>query len=144
MTAIGLLAAAAALLGERVDEERLVGPDGGLQLQRCDACGYRRYPPGRRCPECLAEVTTWESDTGLGTVWSYCIYHRAFDPAFSAALPYNVSLVELDSGPRLVSNVLDVGAEDLLVGMRVVAVTREIAPGRSLVYFVLAAEKDGT
>ncbi len=74
-------------------------------------------------------------DSGLGTVWSFCIYHRAFDPAFDDALPYNVALIELDSGPLMISNVLGVEAEDLQIGMRVIALTKEVVPDRLLVYF---------
>jgi hypothetical protein len=87
------------------------------------------------CPECLSPSWRWVHDTGLGTVWSFCIYHRAFDPAFTAALPYNVVLVELDSGPRLISNVLGIEREDLHIGLRVIAVAESIADHRHLVYF---------
>jgi uncharacterized OB-fold protein len=87
------------------------------------------------CPECLHPKSEWVRDSGLGTVWSFCVYHRAFNPAFEDALPYNVALIELDSGPVMISNVLGVEAEDLQIGMRVVALTREVVPDRRLVYF---------
>jgi uncharacterized protein len=137
-----LLAAAAALLVDPVDEESIVDADGHLVFARCDSCGYRRFPPGPRCPECLSDHSTLERDTGLGTVWSFCVYHRAYDPAFEGALPYNVALIELDSGPRLVSNVLDVSPAALRVGMPVVAAPRQVGAGRWLVYFEPAPDKE--
>lgn len=133
MTDNALLAAAAQLLGEGPVDDELAGP--ALMFQHCDRCGFVRYPPAPVCPECLGRLFRWRPDSGLGTVWSYCIYHRAFDPAFTPALPYNVALVELDSGPRLISNVLDVAAEDLSVGLRVIGKPIEVVPGRHLVYF---------
>jgi uncharacterized OB-fold protein len=87
------------------------------------------------CPECLHAKSEWVRDSGLGTLWSFCIYHRAFDPAFKDALPYNVALIELDSGPLMISNVLAVEAADLKIGLRVIALTKEVGQDRRLVYF---------
>jgi uncharacterized OB-fold protein len=130
-----LLQAAAQLMTEdAVDEETLPGV-GGLRFQKCDDCGYVRFPVATICPECLSTSFTWASDTGVGTIWSYCIYHRAFDAAFRGAVPYNVALVELDSGPRMISNILQIERADLRVGLRVVGSPKEVAPGRTLVYF---------
>lgn len=128
-----LLAAAGRLLGSAPAEAELASPR--LQFQRCDDCGYVRHPAASRCPECLGHRSHWQPDEGRGTVWSCCVYHRAFDPAFSDAVPYNVALVELDTGPRLISNVLDLEAGELRIGLRVVASPREVLPGRYLVYF---------
>lgn len=110
--------------------------DGTLRFLRCSRCGYLRSPRGTRCPECLSTDAGWQADAGTGTVWSFCVYRRAFQPAFANALPYNVALVELDSGPRLVSNVLSCPPGDLAVGLRVRATTRTPPGGRPLVYFV--------
>ena len=130
-----LLAAASRLLGDVPSSEELASS--GLVLQRCAACGYRRFPRTPVCPECLGRDADPEPDPGLGTIWSVCVYHRAFDEAFAEAVPYNVVLVELDSGPRVISNVLGVEPHDLRIGQRVVATTREVALGRHLVYFQL-------
>jgi hypothetical protein len=130
-----LQAAAQLLTAEQAEEEHLVAVDGGLQFQRCASCGYTRFPVATICPECLSTSFTWASDSGLGTVWSYCVYHRAFDAAFRPAVPYNVALVELDSGPRLISNVLGIERSALSVGLRVIGSATEVAPGRRLVYF---------
>jgi hypothetical protein len=137
-----LVRAAAQLLIAPSEEELLATPDGGLRLQRCGECGYVRFPVATICPECLSTSFTWEPDSGLGTVWSFCVYHRAFDAAFRPALPYNVALVELDSGPRMISNVLGVDRTALSVGIRVVGSVTEVAPGRSLVYFRPADEEE--
>jgi uncharacterized OB-fold protein len=134
-----LLAAAAQLLGAVPSDTALATPE--LRFQRCDDCGYLRHPSASRCPECLGADFHWQPDRGHGAIWSFCVYHRAFDPAFAAAVPYNVALVELDSGPRLVSNVLGVEPAGLRIGLRVRAEPREVAPGRHLVYFVPDASR---
>ena len=35
------------------------------------------------------------------------MYHTAYHPAFESRLPYNVALVELAEGPRLLTNIVD-------------------------------------
>jgi uncharacterized OB-fold protein len=107
---------------------------GQVQFQHCPVCGFVRYPVAPRCPECLTPGGIWVADSGMGTVWSICVYHRAYNPAFADALPYAVVLVELDSGPRLISNVLGIDAE-LTVGLRVRARPRNVQGDHWLVYF---------
>ena len=47
------------------------------------------------------------------------VYHVAFHPAFAKRLPYNVAIVELDEGPRLISNVVGVAdAKTLKIDQR--------------------------
>ena len=141
---LSLLHAAAQLLtAEQAGEEHLVTADGGLQFQRCENCGYTRFPVASICPECLNASFSWVADSGHGTVWSYCIYHRAFDAAFRPAVPYNVALIELDSGPRLISNVLGIARDALSVGLRVVGSGVEVSPGRRLVYFRPSTGEEG-
>jgi hypothetical protein len=130
-----LVQAAAQLLTEDVVDEEMLTSDERLRFQKCDDCGYVRFPVAPICPECLSTAFTWATDTAVGTVWSYCIYHRAFDAAFRDAVPYNVALVELDSGPRMISNVLGIERADLRVGLRVIGSATEVAPGRTLLYF---------
>lgn len=134
-----LVAAGAALVGEDDDpwlaEFRRLGRDGVLRFQQCGVCGYLRYPPAQRCPECLATDTAWVADDGPATVWSVAIYHRAYAPQFAEMLPYAVVLAELDSGPRLISTAVGLPAESVRIGQR--GTLRPIAVGSrgSLIYF---------
>lgn len=89
-----------------------------LALQHCDACGKVWFPPAELCPECLSNAFTWKPVSGRGTLFSYVVYHRPYHPGFKNELPYNVSIVELDEGPRLVTNVVGVDNDKLRVGMR--------------------------
>ncbi len=83
---------------------------GVLTFQRCKSCGHAWLPPRSDCPGCLSSDCVWESAAGGAKLISWVVYHVAFHPAFANRLPYNVAVVELDEGPRLISNV--VGVED--------------------------------
>jgi len=63
-----------------------------------------------------------ETGQRQGTVWSWCVFHRAYFKGFEPELPYNVVLIKLDEGPKLYSNIMGVTAGSLRVGMRVRAV----------------------
>ncbi|BCP14211.1 hypothetical protein MINTM021_11200 [Mycobacterium paraintracellulare] len=61
----------------------------------------------------------WTAVGGNGRIYSYVVFHRSFHPSFP--VPYNVCTVELDEGPRLISQVLDILPESLRVGLQVTA-----------------------
>ncbi len=127
-------AAAAQLISQTPESEPIAST---LRFQHCLHCSYIRYPESPLCPECLSPESEWREDSGAGTIWSWCIYHHAYNDAFTVALPYNVALVELDSGPRVISNVLNAGSP-IRIGDRVIAAPREVVPGHFLIYFELA------
>ncbi len=81
---------------------------GALSYQRCDACGHAWLPPRSECPVCLADTYHWEKARDGAKLISWVIYHIAHHPAFKDRLPYNVAVVELDEGPRLISNVVGI------------------------------------
>src|SRR5687767_11852674 len=77
-----------------------------LCLQQCLACRAFRFPPAPVCPECAALGGDWTNLKGRGKIFSFVIFHRAFQKAFEGDVPYAVALVELDEGPRLISNII--------------------------------------
>jgi uncharacterized OB-fold protein len=109
---------------------------GQLVMQRCDRCGSWRWTPRGTCPECLEPGGTWAEIDSRGTIWSFAVYHRAFHPSFEAALPYNVALVKLDAGPKVLTNI-EAPVEQLKIGLRVRAVFREVTDEVTLVRFAL-------
>ena len=82
---------------------------GRLLVQRCVACGKLRHPPGPSCPHCTA--LDWEAVpmSGRGTIYSWVRHHHPAIPPFEPGHP--VVLVELEEGPRLVSELVDRDAE---------------------------------
>lgn len=90
-----------------------------LVAQRCDSCGRYRFPPKALCPNCLGSGFEWTPLSGRGTVYSYVTYFRAWHRAWQDKVPYNVSLIELEEGIRMWSNVVGCPADDVHVGMPV-------------------------
>jgi uncharacterized OB-fold protein len=91
-----------------------------LTAQRCKACSaYFNFPPQALCAKCLSSDNEWVPVSGKGTIYSFVTYHRAWHPSYQDKVPYNVSLVDLEEGPRLVSNVVEIPPEDVKVGMSV-------------------------
>ncbi|MGD9891711.1 MAG: Zn-ribbon domain-containing OB-fold protein [Dehalococcoidia bacterium] len=88
-----------------------------LEMQRCGNCGRFRYPVADFCPRCLSPEFEWQAVSGNATLYSYIIVHQRYDPSFADDLPYNVAVVELDEGPRLVSNIVGIPNGDIRVGM---------------------------
>lgn len=91
---------------DRIQAEYTAGlAEGRLLLQQC-ACGERWLPASATCVRCLGTHWTWIAAEGGGCLKSWVVYHTAFHPDFRARLPYNVALVELDEGPRMITNIL--------------------------------------
>lgn len=112
---------------------------GELQLQRCDQCGRLRYPIASICPNCLSADATWEAMSGNGTVYSSIVFHQVYNQAFADQVPYNVAIIELAEGPRLISNVIGIPASDVKVGDAVTFVSTAIGDGAYLPQFVPAS-----
>jgi uncharacterized OB-fold protein len=93
---------------------------GKLMLMRCVDCGTWRLPPRTHCDECLSTNTTWEQASGRGTVRTFGIMHQRYHPAFAADLPYNITIVELEEGPRMPTNLVGVSNGAIEVNMPVI------------------------
>jgi uncharacterized protein len=78
---------------------------GELRFQRCGQCRNAWLPAREECPKCLSDNVSWEASAGRGRVISWVVYHTALHPAFAERVPYNVAVVELEEGARLISNV---------------------------------------
>jgi uncharacterized OB-fold protein len=89
-----------------------------LRAQRCNACGHLRWPPATHCPRCLSPDHEWMKLSGRGKVFSWIIVHKSQHPAFWGD-PFNVAIVELDEGPRLHCNLVDVEPARIAIGLPV-------------------------
>ena len=76
-----------------------------LRLQRCTHCDAHYFPPRPFCPDCLSADVVWEAISGRGTLHTYVINYRAA-PGFEA--PYAIAVVQLEEGPRMMSNIVGV------------------------------------
>jgi uncharacterized OB-fold protein len=79
---------------------------GQLSFQKCRRCGHNWLPARTECPSCLHADWHWVPASGRAKVVSWVVFHIAYHKAFENRLPYNVAIIELEEGPRLISNVV--------------------------------------
>lgn len=102
---------------------------GQLQLQRCASCKHLRHPISAVCPRCLNREFRWEVLSGQGRVFSSVVFHQVYAAAFADDVPYNVSIVELEEGPRLMTNVVGIAPAEVRVGDAVAVDFRDLGDG---------------
>lgn len=76
---------------------------GELRLQRCDQCRRVYFPPRPFCPKCASRTVSVFRASGRAKLYSYVIHQR---PAPGFVPPYAIALVELDEGPRMMTNIV--------------------------------------
>jgi len=108
---------------------------GELRVQRCDSCAEYVFCPRPYCPACLSERLTWVAPAGTGRVYSYPVVRRAMNPAFTEDVPYTYAIVELDEGPRVMTNMVGCPPEAVRVDMPVKAVYDRVTPEHTLLRF---------
>jgi len=113
--------------------------DRKLLMPRCDACGKYWFPPSLLCPHCNETKWTWTSTSGRGRIFSYVVYHWVYHPGFAEEVPYAVAVIELDEGPRMVSNVIGIAPDKLACDLRVQVVYQPITDTITLPKFKPAA-----
>jgi len=93
---------------------------GRLLLPRCDRCATVIWYPRHFCPACGSLEVSWFEATGRGTLHSFSIVRRGQGP-YAEAGPYVLAYVELEEGPRLMTNLLlePAGFDHLAIGQAV-------------------------
>lgn len=103
---------------------------GKFLIQRCNACAQHIYFPREICPHCGAPDPAWVTPSGHGTVYAVTTVRRKTD----AGGDYNVSLIDLDEGVRLMSRVTPQPFDAVRIGMRVRARV-QVTDGLGLIVF---------
>ena len=106
-----------------------------LMLLRCSQCGRHRLPGRERCSDCWSTGSEWTQASGRGTLYSFGVMHQRYHPAFADVTPYNYAIVELEEGPRLVTNIVDCPAEELRTDMPVEPVFDDVSDETTLIRF---------
>jgi uncharacterized OB-fold protein len=79
--------------------------EGRLVVSRCAQDGAALWPPRSFCPRHATAGVRWEPATGGAEVYSYALVQRG-EGAFAAAAPYVLAYVQLDEGPRVLTNLV--------------------------------------
>jgi uncharacterized OB-fold protein len=103
-----------------------------LVMQRCQECRAYIWTPRPACFECGSECVEWKELSGKGQVYSFTVIRqvvgRAASKAFEPDVPYVVAWIDLDEGPRMISNVIGCPVEDVKLGMKVAVVFEQQSP----------------
>ncbi|MCL0104588.1 Zn-ribbon domain-containing OB-fold protein [Dehalococcoidia bacterium] len=102
-------------------ENRLLG-------LKCNACGGCTVPPKKVCIECASEDLDIVELSGRGEIRTFTVI-RVAPEGFQA--PYIVGIVELDEGPWLMGNIIDVDCNEATMDMigRRVRLGHAVIPG---------------
>ncbi|WP_101675273.1 Zn-ribbon domain-containing OB-fold protein [Alloalcanivorax mobilis] len=103
-----------------------------LRLPYCRACAAAFFYPRALCPRCHGDDLEWRNASGRGTVYSYTVSRRPAGPAFQAITPYVVALVDLEEGPRLLTNVLVDRPDQVHIGQSVTVVYQPLGDGETV------------
>jgi len=89
-----------------------------MKVQRCADCSRWTFAPRTMCPGCMGVNLEWTPVSGKATVYSTCNFHHGFRPGYKKEdLPYNLSIVELEEGVRMMTNVVGIPVSEVKIGM---------------------------
>lgn len=88
---------------------------GQFRIQHCEGCSKHVFYPRVLCPHCASDRLRWVEPAGTGTVYSTTVVRRSDDKGG----PYNVALIDLDEGVRLMSCVEKIAPDAVRIGLRV-------------------------
>ena len=94
--------------------------DGKLLIRRCNACKRAYFYPRDFCPHCWSEDVAWEEASGRATLYTWSVVRRNDLPPWGERVPYIAAVVDLEEGPRMMTNVEGIEPEALAIGMPLV------------------------
>ncbi|MGO1767029.1 DNA-binding protein [Advenella sp. S44] len=90
---------------------------GIFEIQQCVDCHKHQFYPRTLCVHCGGSQLIWNKPSGTGTVYSYSIVRRKPE----AGGDYNVVLIDLEEGVRLMSSIENCALADIHIGQKVQA-----------------------
>jgi uncharacterized OB-fold protein len=103
-----------------------------LVMQRCQDCHAWVWTPRPACFECGSSRVEWTPLSGRGEIYSFTVIRqvvgRAASKAFEPDVPYVVAWVDLEEGPRMISNVIDCPVEEVELGLKVSVAFEQQSP----------------
>ena len=83
-----------------------------MKIQKCNDTGKYFFYPRGISPFTGSTNISWELVSGRGEIYALSVIptQRSAWPGFEA--PYVVAMVELEEGPKLMTNIVNVGDED--------------------------------
>ena len=104
--------------------------EGEILLPKCDDCRAYHFFPRVLCPHCHGTAISWKQAGGKGRVHTTTVVRRKPERGGD----YNVCVVELDEGVRMMSRVEGIAPGEVAIDMPVTAFVGE-AEGAPAVLF---------
>jgi uncharacterized OB-fold protein len=89
--------------------------EGRLMLPRCNDCGHTFFYPRVLCPRCHARSIGWVEASGRGRLHAFGIAYQTFNRAFKVPPPFVLAMIELEEGPHMLSNLINVEPDPKVV-----------------------------
>ncbi|MCX7996050.1 MAG: Zn-ribbon domain-containing OB-fold protein [candidate division WOR-3 bacterium] len=96
-----------------------------LEAAKCKKCGKIFFPPRLVCSNCKSREFEKITLSEEGKIVTYTTI-RVAPEQFSTQVPYNIAIIELNDGVRLMAQVVDCKPEDMAIGKPVRMVFRKI------------------
>ena len=106
-----------------------------LVMPRCTICDHLFFYPRSECPRCLSNHLEWMQVSGRGRLHTYTLVYQPANAAFRDDAPYIYAVVQLDEGPRMVSNVVQCEIDAVRVDMPLEVIFDDVTPEWTLVKF---------
>jgi uncharacterized OB-fold protein len=82
--------------------------EGQVMLPRCLDCGRCFFYPRVACPHCHSRRVEWIRASGRERLHAFEIAYQSMNRAFKVKPPYVLAMIELEEGPRMMSNLVGV------------------------------------
>ncbi len=98
-----------------------------LRIKRCRDCGRSHFYPRPFCPHCWSGAVEWYEASGRATLYTWSVVHNNDLPPFNERLPYVAALVDLEEGPRMMTNVVECSFDELTADMPLEVVYEQVS-----------------
>ena len=111
--------------------------EGRLVLPKCQECDTLIWYPRPFCPNCASTRVDWIAASGRGSIYSFTVNRRgqADLAAYREAGVYVLAYVELEEGPRVMTNIVDCDPDSVRIGQQVEVVFHDTGQGTALPRF---------
>lgn len=96
---------------------------------KCGVCGRAYFPPRSVCPTCHRQSIGKMEPLklkGEGEVLTFSIVHEA-PSQLEMQKPYVIAIVQMEEGPRITGQIIDVELDEVKVGMKVRGTLRKVS-----------------
>ena len=109
--------------------------EGRFLIRHCNACGEDHFYPRPFCPTCWSDDVAWKEASGRATLYTFSIVHQNDLPPFGERVPYVAAIVDLEEGPRVMTNIEGVDHDALRIGMPLVVDYKPISDDVTIAIF---------